>query len=88
MNAYFYLLTACLSILCFEVFSNLAITIENSSQYYVDLLHAPPIYYVFVTGAVYSIYSFIYCFRKIHLKVLSLLEDKKDGGVRYRNVQD
>jgi hypothetical protein len=87
MNAYFYLLIACVSILCFEVFSNLAITVENSSQFQIDLLHAPPIYYCFVLGAIYSIYSFIYCFRKLHFKVLSLLEDKENGGVRYRNVQ-
>jgi hypothetical protein len=86
MSPYFYLLIACLSVLCFEVFSNLAITVESSSQYSIDLFHAPPIYYGFVIGAVYSIYSFIYCFRKIHLKVLSLLEDKENGGARYRNV--
>jgi hypothetical protein len=88
MSLYFYLLLICLSILSFQVFSSLAVMVENTSEYHIDFLHAPLIYYGFVLGAIYSVYAFYFAFRKIELTVLSLYEkeDNKNGGARYRNV--
>ena len=82
MSLYFYLLFMCLSILGFEVFSGFALSVENSSPYKIDLLHAPLIYYGFIVGAVYSVYAFVYTFRKIELKVLDLTKKEDVGGVR------
>ena len=82
MSPYFYLLFMFLSILSFEVFSGFAMLIENTSQAPIDFLHAPLIYYGFIVGAVYSVYAFIYAFRKIELAVLDLTKKEDIGGVR------
>jgi hypothetical protein len=80
-----------LSILSFEMFTGLAMMVEHDTAINgvrtIDIYHAPPVYYVFVVGAIYSIYAFIYFFRKVELKVLSLYRKEDVGGVRYKNVQ-